>query len=101
MEEKAKKSIWVNFNLLNKPVYLAGFDPVQAMVMLLIIAVFLIADPKLGLAMAAAMLFVGARIRKENSLGNPGFIDSYIAFLSTRKNITDTGNILGLLERNK
>jgi len=97
--EKDKKSVWVNFNLLNKPVYLAGFEPMQAIGILIIIAVFLLADPKIGIAIIIVMAFVGGKIRIENSKGNPSFIDSFMAFASTKKTITDTYKILSFLEK--
>lgn len=101
MSNEENKSKWVEFNLLNKNIYLAGFLPWQGMSMLLIIAVFLLIEIVIGAIIAMIMIYFGKKLKKENSKGTPNYLDSVNSYMAIKKRFTDEKGLLNYLERKK
>lgn len=87
--------------LLNRKLYFMGMNPIQALIGIIIMSITFLIFGFTGLAITAApILWVGAKIAKQNKAGNPDYLEELIKTQNIRRQYEDKEIIMQYLKKN-
>lgn len=92
-EERGTKAL----KNMNKPVYFFGLSSLQLIVGFMVIVIGLVVGGIYGIAVIPVIVFLTARIRKENMAGHPNYLQSLWAGIVSKRSYSDPSNTISRL----